>query len=288
MDTWIAVDGLELRVRELGTGEPVILFLHGLLGHAREWDPLLDALSPGFRLVVPDHRGHGESGHADAYRLELFVRDALGVLDALGVERAHVVGHSLGGMVGMRLAAERPDRVERLVVLDVGPESLCCDWARNELPGRLQGFASAAYGTVDEAVQAWLTGDPLAREPLVRHYVTHALRKRPDGQWVWRFDAAGFLRFLRDLDPDALWSALSRISAPTLLIRGERSSVLTERAAERVLERLHDATFVQIPDGGHDLGVQQPEAVTRAVLGFLQAEVRRSAPPTPGSPAPAS
>lgn len=267
------VNGLHLHVRE--TGEPdasPVLLLHGMMGHAREWDVLVDALADRFRVLALDQRGHGESDHADDYTIDSLVSDVREVMGRFDVERAHLIGHSMGGMVGILLAAGRPSAIDRLTIIDVGPPSLATTWGTQELPVILETLAAARYQTPEQALAEWLAGDPLASEPLLRHYVRHCLKPDTTGRWRWRFDAARLAGFSTSITEERLWQALDRVEAPTLLVRGEHSHLLTSRTAERMAHRLRDARLVQIPDGGHDLGVQQPRAVASAVRGFLTAQ----------------
>lgn len=182
-----------------------------------------------------------------------------------------LVGHSLGAIISCLFAAGRPELVERLVLIDIGPDSVRPDgetvaW----LTTFLEGLGVASYAHPREAVDEWLAGNPLAREELMRHYVEHSLVPRADGRLTWRFDARRLAQFLTEGTTEAeLWQAIDRVTAPTLLIRGEQSEVLSPRTAAEMMRRLRDARFVEIPGGGHDLGVEQPEAVAGAVRSFL-------------------
>lgn len=151
------------------------------------------------------------------------------------------------------------------------PESLdpTASAAPEMVRATLEAFSSASYATVQEAVDEWLAGDPLARESLLRNYVENALVRGTDGAWVWRFDAANLGQFIRAARPDLLRSALARIEAPTLFVRGQHSEVVSPQAASRVMRLLKHGRYAEIPNGGHDLGVQQPEAVAAAARKFL-------------------
>lgn len=270
----VTLRGLRFHYRDGGNpAGPTVLVLHGLMGHAREWDTFSAALTPTYRVMALNQRGHGESDWADEYSVATMASDVAAFLDETGLGRVHLVGHSMGGQVASVCAAERPDLVDRLVVIDIGPESLDTEFAAM-LPAGLEAMAQASYATVDEAVAEWQAGDPLAREDLLRHYVEHCLIARPDGRLVWRFDARGLASYPAGATSAQLWAAVDRIVAPTLVVRGEHSHLLSAAAAAHVVDRLADGTLAEIRGGGHDLGVQQPEAVAAAVSEFL-------APPHP-------
>lgn len=265
-----SISGLRLHYRRLGDlTAPSVVVLHGIMGHSREWDTLTRALATHFAVTALDQRGHGQSDWANEYTATSMAADLVGLLDHLDLPRTHLIGHSMGGMAGLLVAAQYPSRVEKLVIVDVGPDSITTDLA-SELVTTLHTFAEAAYTDPEQAVAEWLAGNPLARESLMRHYVVHTLARREDGWLRWRFDAAGLQRFVTDgVSEGQLWHAVDSVAAPTLVIRGEHSPVLTRSAAQRMVARLAHGRLVEIPDGGHDLGVEQPERVAAAIRQFL-------------------
>jgi len=266
------VGGLRFHVYEWGApSKPAVAILHGLMGNSREWDLLAAALASDFRVLSIDQRGHGATDWAGEYTAGPMIDDLAGLLEAFGIERVTLVGHSLGAMIACLCAAGRPELVERLVLIDIGPDSTrpggdTVAW----LTAFLEGLGVASYAHPQEAVDEWLANDPLAREELMRHYVEHSLVPGADGRLVWRFDARRLSQFLTEGTSEAeLWRAVDRVEAPTLLVRGAHSEVLSPRTAAEMVRRLHDARFVEIPGGAHDLGVEQPEAVAEAVRAFL-------------------
>ncbi len=118
-------DAVRLRAWEWAGDAPATLLLHGIANYGRYWDLFADAIAGRLRLLAPDARGHGASARPDAgYEPTEFVADALAILDACAIDRALVVGHSMGGSHAIDLAGSHPDRVLGLVAVDVGPEPL--------------------------------------------------------------------------------------------------------------------------------------------------------------------
>ena len=115
--------GVSLHAWEWPGGAPPVLLLHGIGNYGRYWDFVADELGGAYRLVASDARGHGDSGKPPSgYELDDFVRDAIAILDDRGIGRAVVVGHSMGGGHSVGLTVAHPDRVDALLLVDVGPE----------------------------------------------------------------------------------------------------------------------------------------------------------------------
>jgi esterase len=267
---WVRANGLRFHFRDLGPrSAPPILFLHGIMGHAYEWDALFAQAARNHRILALDQRGHGLSDWNPPYTPEAMAADILAVIDSLGLVRPHLAGHSMGGINALLAAARRPDRVGRLILIDIGPDSVTTEWAHHQLPAMLTEFAGAAYADMERAVSAWMAGNPLAQETYMRHYVRHALREGPAGKWVWRFDAAGLTEFSPNTRAEDLWMAPDEVRNPALVIRGRESSLLSPETAAAMTRRLRRGSLVEIAGGGHDLGVEQPEAVAAALVAFL-------------------
>ena len=265
----VVVDGVRLHLREVGaTDAPPVLFLHGIMGHRRDWDVLIDRVGERHRVIAVDQRGHGRSEWTRSYRVADMADDAIALIERLDLAPVPIVGHSMGAMVALAVAARRHELVDRIAIIDIVPESLTTEFAR-QLPEMLEVMSQASYASVDEAVAEWQAENPLARTDLLRNYVTHALVPGPDGRLRWEFDAWGLRSFVDGVSSAELWAAIDAVACPSLVVRGEHSPVTTPAEAAAVADRLGDARVVEIPEGGHDLGVEQPEAVTDAVLDFL-------------------
>ena len=268
-DHHFVVDSLRFHVRETGTaGAAPLVMLHGIMGHAREWDAMTCALDA--HVFSVDQRGHGMSDWAPSYDVPALAADAAGIIERLDLPTVPVVvGHSMGGMAAIHLAAERPDLVRGLVVVDITPESVTPRAAMG-LAAFLTMLAEASHATAEEAMSPWLEGNHLAQPPLLRHYVEHGTRRRADGRLIWRFDGHGLTRFPLGVSADAMWAAVEAIVAPTLVVHGEHSPFVSAEAASELTRRLASGRRVMIPGGGHDLGVEQPTRVATAIASFLE------------------
>ena len=268
----VVAGGVRLHVREVGEHDaPPVVFLHGIMGHRRDWDVLVHRLGSTHRVFAVDQRGHGRSEWTRSYRVAEMADDAVALVEQLGVAPVPIIGHSMGAMVALLVAARRPDLVDRIVIVDIVPDSLSTESA-TQMPEMFASMATATFATVDEAVADWHSGNPLARADLLHHYVRHALVVGADGLLRWEFDAWGLRSFVSGVSPDELWDAIDAIDpvrCPSLVVRGALSPFTTPAQVAEVARRLGDATVVEVAGGGHDLGVEQPDAVTDAVIDFL-------------------
>jgi pimeloyl-ACP methyl ester carboxylesterase len=249
-----------------GQGAPAVL-LHGGSLTARTWDYLAIALRSDFRLIALDMRGHGASDWADDYSIESYAADLMAVIDGLGIERARLVGMSLGGTVACEFALRHPDRTESLAMVDVTSRPVFAATAR--MRSFMTDFRGAA--TVDEVVEMALAVSPKS-DPQRLHYRMHALLKRgDDGRLVWKCDR----RYRRPSDYAVLLTHLADFEArvpnmaePFLLARGGKSPIVSEDGAHDFTARFPDGRWINIKDAGHNVQEDNPRDLADALRAF--------------------
>jgi pimeloyl-ACP methyl ester carboxylesterase len=273
LDRAIRVNGLTLHYVEWGglPAKPLVL-LHGITGHARTWDRLARDLAPKYRVLALDQRGHGDSdaaGDGD-YRTGTMADDLGAFADRLGLVTFTLLGLSMGGRVAISYAGAHAERVERLVIVDIGPEihALGLERVRSMMAAAPERIESEAH-----AILYARAGNPKADEAELRHRVIHGLKRGADGSLTWKYDKA-----LRDMmrtggrrDTIDLWAPLARIACPTLLIRGADSDIFSPEIAKKMLERLPDGRLVEVVEAGHSVPTDQPGEFARVVRTFLDA-----------------
>lgn len=278
---WWSNDGLRLHYRDYAGDEsrPPILCLPGLTRNARDFEGLAERLSPAWRVIAVDLRGRGDSGYAKdpmSYVPLTYVQDIEGLLRELGVTRFVAFGTSLGGIVTMLLAGTAREALCGALLNDVGPELDPVGLAR------IRGYVgkSNTWPTWIHAARA--VAD--ANDDIFPTYQLEdwlAMAKR-----LYRLNSAG--RIVLDYDmkiaepfrvpgneagPD-MWQALAQLkTVPTLIVRGARSDLLGEAAAQRMLGTLDHAELVTVPDVGHAPTLTEPAA--QAAIDRLLAGVAR-------------
>jgi 3-oxoadipate enol-lactonase len=255
----VATDGTRLRIRVEGrAGARPILFSHSLGVTLDTWDAQVRALGDAWCVVRYDARGHGESDAPEGpYDLDMLGRDALAVLDAAGIERAHVVGLSMGGMVAMWLAVNAPERVDRLVLANTTTHIPLRDtWNQRIATARESGMAPIAAQTLDRWLgPAFKAAHPDARDAMVA--TMNAMS--PVGY-------AGCCAALRDADQR---ETVGRIGAATLVLTGSADLATTPAVAQGLAAAIPSGRASVIDDAGHLCNVEQPEAFERHLRDFL-------------------
>jgi len=262
----LKVGGLALHALEWGEpGRPALGFLHGGSAHAHWFDAVVPALGDRYHVISLDQRGHGGSQWAPrpAYATEDFASDLVGVMDALGWRRMTVIGHSMGGHNAMAFAAWHPERVERLVVIDSRP---AIPAERLQTMHRRGDRGPMRHETLESAIRSFrlLPRETVADPRLLAHLAREGITER-DGRFLYRFDPAcnGRRR------PTDAWVLLDRITAPTLLVRGEHSPILPREMAADMLARLRHARLVEIAGTYHHLVLDAPLAFAKVLEEFL-------------------
>lgn len=238
-----------------------LLLVHGL-GYARwGWEPLVPLLAERFRVITFDNRGIGRSSVPPGpYTAAEMATDALAVLDESGVEKAHVAGTSLGGMIAQELAIDHPDRIDRLVLLST-------------TPGR-----PAGYPMPEATVRLLEQASDWEPEVALRRFVENALGPAPDRGLV---DEILRYRFANPQDP-AGWAAQAaagttyaggdrcrEIASPTLILSGTEDRVVDHRNSHLLGELIPGATVRLVEGGGHLVFWEHPRLVANMIIEFL-------------------
>ncbi len=259
--------GVEIAFEVAGEG-PTLVLGHSFLCSGAMWEPQLGPLSAENRVVNVDSRGHGASGRIAApFTLYDLVEDVLAVLDHLGVERAVWAGLSIGGMVALRAALGAPARVSGLILADT------------------DGGSEGPWNRLKHASLAWLVRGlgirPVLPQLARLMFGATTRRTRPDlvRQWVDRFaraDVRSALLTLAALDGrDDLLPELPSIRVPALVLVGAEDRSLPRERSRRIARALPQARFVEVPRAGHLSSLEQPAAVTAAMLEFLRSPAVR-------------
>ena len=261
------VDGAELHVEDTGGSGPAIAFSHGLLWSTTMWRFQIAAFRDAYRCIAWDHRGQGKSEvTASGYDMDTLAQDAAAVIERLGAAPVDFVGLSMGGFVGMRLAARRPELVRTLALLDTAADT---EPLLNRPRYALMALLAQLIGTA-----------PLVR-PVMQIMFGRAFREDPSRAQLRAdlihelsaMDLGGMKRAVFGVirrEPVAA-EELAKIRCPTLVISGEEDAGIAPARSRRLLAQLPGARWTAIPRAGHTSSIEEPEAVNAALRQFWAA-----------------
>jgi pimeloyl-ACP methyl ester carboxylesterase len=272
IERWLDLPAGRFRLFEWPGGEPAVVFLHGLTGVADVWGPTVARL-PGPRpaAFAFDQRGHGHSPKPTAgYTVRDYVGDLLAASAALGLERPHLVGHSMGGRVALVAAARHPARFRSVAIVDIGPEAWRENWVStheglDRLPERYPDVESA----IGNAARGPESADPAhASSGELREVALARLQVADDGTAAWLADRGALKRAVQLHRSRDYWRDWERIAIPALLVRGGRSRELRPRIAEEMRRRNPHVRYEEIADVGHTIPLLAPGRLAEVLSGF--------------------
>ncbi len=243
-----------------GEGRPPLVILHGLLGSSRNWQTAGRDLAAHFHVSALDLRNHGQSPHADEMSYETLVADVLGWLDAQGLDRVTLLGHSLGGKVAMALACRHPERVRELVVVDIAP------WAYHAASHRAELAALSAIdlATLKSRAAAEQALESAVPDWAMRKFLVTNLGIDGVGRWQWQANLPALTAALAHLESNPLRGG-ERFAGPVRFIVGGRSDYVRPADKAFIHEYFPAARLETIAGAGHNPHIETREAFVALV-----------------------
>ena len=253
---------MHLHFQSYGAGAPLII-LHGLFGSLDNWHSISRRLGEHFQVLAVDQRNHGQSPHSAEMNYRVMAEDVSELMRAQHVEHAHVLGHSMGGKTAMQLALHSPEKVDKLVVVDIAPR------AYSPRHGQIfEGALSidlAAYhnrGDVENALAQFIP------EKAVRQFLLKSLAREAGGGFRWKLNLRDIFKNYGRLSEGL--SGERPFDKPVLFIRGEASNYLREEDWELIQRLFPRAEMQTIARAGHWVHADAPEFFLQVVLDFLR------------------
>lgn len=252
---------MRLHSQVIGSG-PDLIVLHGLFGSHQNWRPVARRLSGKFRVHTVDLRNHGASPHHPEVNYPLMAADLLASMDHERMTVAHLVGHSLGGKVAMQFALLHPERVGKLVIVDIAPRAY--ESVHDEVFGALRGLDLARLRTRTEADETLASQIP---HHATRRFLLTNLVHDPDGGLAWRVNLDALSAQREQLT--AAVNGMVPFENPTLFIRGGRSDYIQDSDRTDILNLFPAASVETVSAAGHWVHVDAPDAFVECLTHFL-------------------
>ena len=280
----IEVNGLSLNYQEWGDSRSThaLLLLHGFGETSSIWEEIAIELSREYRVLALDQRGHGgsERPRDHNYSRNSQVEDLEAFVEALGLRNVTIAGQAMGGANALCYAAEHPDVVTALIVIEAAPEVL-----RSGVETMRRLLASAdSFDSLDDAVEIYEEFYPYATSEQLNRRVKATLARSEDLTYVWDFDPIFRDPTARPPDPDPgqrrmtnLWECVERVQCPVMIVRGAETDMLTPEAIQRLHRRIPGSRVSLIEEAGHAVPTDQPAALSQHIREFLQSLSRSPA-----------
>jgi len=254
---------MQLNFQTVGKGPPLII-LHGFLGSLDNWRTVSNRMSSRFKIISVDLRNHGHSPHDSVMSYPIMAKDIDEFFDQQNIASAYLLGHSMGGKVAMQFAATHPQRIDKLIVVDIAPKAYPASHettlvALHDLD--LSSFAS--FGEIDAALA------PQIHASSIRQFLMKNLTRRVDGRFYWRIDFDAILSNYHELTKPI--AATRAFSKPACFIRGGRSDYIADEDLPLIKKMFPHAQMVTILDAGHWVHIDATETFLRVVTDFLDA-----------------
>ena len=258
----VKANGITIHCQIEGPAEaPWLVFSNSLATDLSMWDPQAAHFSRTHRVLRYDQRGHGRSeAPAGRYSFDTLLRDALALMDALGIRRAHFCGLSMGGATAMGLAQQAPERLDRVIVCDspcASTPASAQQWEERIGVAKSQGMAALA----DPTIARWFPPETVAARP------THLAKIR---EMILATPVNGFIGCSAALGDHDYRSAVKTVKNPVLFIAGEKDGA-TPAAMRQMQAELQGSRYVELPGAGHISNLDQPDLFNRAREDFLRA-----------------
>ncbi len=252
---------MQLHFQEYGQGAP-LLILHGLFGSLENWHSLSRRLGEHFHVFAVDQRNHGGSPHSAEMNYAVMAEDLVKFLQARGLASARVLGHSMGGKTAMQLALVHPEKVQKLVAVDIAPR------AYSPRHGQIfEGLLSLKLETLHSRQEMEEALAPMIPDIAVRRFLLKSVTRKPTGGFRWKINLQDIFKNYGRLS-EAL--PVGRVfEKPALFIRGERSDYIRKQDWALIHRQFPHAELRTIPQASHWVHADAPEAFLQAALEFL-------------------
>ncbi|WP_430814578.1 alpha/beta fold hydrolase [Carboxylicivirga sp. RSCT41] len=266
---------MKLFYREYGLKGPKLVILHGLYGSSDNWVSIARQLENDYHVYLLDQRNHGQSPHSTIHDYESMAGDLLEFLDDKEIDKAHVIGHSMGGKTAMRFALAHPGRINKLVILDIAPKSYASFSNYAQITNNHELIINSLSSTLLDNVKSRKAIDEQLAAKLpdagLRHFLLKNIERTKQGTFKWRLNLPVIketLELIMDgfsmLDPEEV-----RVKIPSVFIRGEQSGYVMEEDTLIMRKFFKDAELVTIPKAGHWLHAEQPDLLIKTLAYFL-------------------
>ena len=252
---------MELNFKSFGQGDPVVI-LHGLFGMLDNWQTIAKELAKHYSVFIVDQRNHGRSPHSEEFNYSIMAEDLRDFLESQWIYKSHIIGHSMGGKTAMQFALDNPEMVDRLVVVDIGPD---------QNTGNHSAIYDALLQVPIDTIQSRKEAEALLATHIsdfgIRQFLLKNLSRRKEGGYRWKMNLpvlhTKYEEILKSIHGDQAFEE------PTLFIKGGRSNYLQETDLPQIQHLFPAAEMHTVADAGYWVHAEKPKELLALVQSFL-------------------
>ena len=254
---------MKLNFRTMGSGQPLII-MHGVFGSSDNWQTLGKVFAESQAVYLVDLRNHGNSPHSDTFDYDVMVEDVVELMDDQGISQAHILGHSMGGKVAMHLATQNPDRVGKLIVVDIAPKYYAPHHQQI-----FEGFHSVDLLNLNNRKDADDQMSLVITNMGVRQFILKNLERRKDGSFGWKLNLSAIEAAIEKVG--AGMEANVSFDGPSMFIAGSKSDYITQEDHTLIHDYFPTAQIEVVAGAGHWVHAEKPKELGALVIEFLSA-----------------
>ena len=260
---------MKLFFREFGSGKNIVI-LHGLYGASDNWVQIAKKLSQKYKVFLPDLRNHGASPHSNEFSIRIMTDDLLNFLQINNIEKTVLIGHSLGGKVAMNFATLHSEKIEKLIVVDIVPrnyqnETFVVKNNHQQILDVLKKIDLSKYSNRKDALESIVKIDPTKR---LMFFMMKNIKIDKNRVMSWKINinaiADNLSIILNKFEAD-----LTKISCPTLFIKGEKSPYLSQSDFDNIKSKIKEVDFKIINDATHWLHAEKPNEFVEIINDYV-------------------
>ncbi|WKZ59453.1 MAG: alpha/beta fold hydrolase [Cyclobacteriaceae bacterium] len=253
---------MKLFYREYGQGKQMII-LHGLMGSSDNWLPQAKMLGEHYHVWVVDQRNHGQSPHSNEFNYTVLSEDILNFIQEHNIDNPVIIGHSMGGKAAMNFALAHPDKLDKLIVVDIAPKAY--DVRHDHI---VEGLKAVPIDSVQSRQEANDALAPHISSEAVRQFLLKNLMRKSEGGFGWRINLPVIDQSLEMISGGLVTEGV--FEKKTMFIRGSKSDYILDEDREAIKKIFPNATLVTM-ETGHWVQAEKPEEFVQVVLSFLNA-----------------
>lgn len=253
---------MQLNYKKTGQGEPLII-LHGLFGSADNWLNIARGLENDYTLYLVDQRNHGDSQNDSEWDYQVMSEDLVEFMKEQGLEKAHLMGHSMGGKTAMTFALEHPDKVDKLIVVDIAPRAYPVHHQTI-----LDGLNAINPNQLKSRKQADDLLAPYVDQKSIRQFLLKNLGRDEEGDFIWKINLPVITQKIENVGEPI--QSENSFDHPTLFVAGANSSYVQDKDKADIEKYFPNSHVIKMKNAGHWIHAEQPEAVIETIQAFLR------------------